>query len=130
MTNKALIGGLATALMVSVALFADTPREEAVGLILAPGSAKVLRTGTETPLAARAGDVLFSGDDLRSEGTPASFLYCPQKTSQTLDQGGEVVLESKQLKIKSGKLSGSKPVNACFLPTLVRVAVASQQHYG
>lgn len=130
MKNKVLIGVLAAAFAVGPALYADTQREEAVGLILAPGSAKVLRTGTETPLAARAGDVLFSGDDLRSEGAPASFLYCPQKTSQTLDQGGEVVLELKQLKVKTGKLSGSKPVNACFLPTLVRVAVASQQHYG
>ena len=129
MTIK-VIGAMAGVLALGSALYADTPREEAVGLVLAPGGSKVLRTGTETPLAARAGDILFSGDALRSEGAPASFLYCPLKTSQTLDQGGEVILESKQLKVKTGKLSGSKPVNACFLPTVVRVAVASQQHYG
>ncbi len=130
MTSKAVLRMTAAALIFGSALCADAPREEAVGLVLAPGGAKVLRTGTETPLAARAGDILFAGDDLRSEGAPASFLYCPLKTSQTLDQGGEVILEAKQLKVKAGKLSGSKPVNACFLPTVVRVAVASQQHYG
>ena len=91
---------------------------------------KVLRANTETPLAARAGDILFSGDALRAIGAPASFLYCPGKSSQTLDSGGEVLLDTKQLKVKSGKLDPPKPVNACFLPQLVRVAVASQQHYG
>jgi tetratricopeptide (TPR) repeat protein len=121
---------LLAALLLCATLLADTPREEPVGLVLIPGGGKVKRAGSETPLAARAGDILFAGDDLRSDAAPASFLYCPQKTSQTLDTGAEVVLESKQLKIKSGKLSGAKPVNACFLPTMVRVAVASQQHYG
>jgi tetratricopeptide (TPR) repeat protein len=121
---------LLAALALTATLLADTPREEPVGLVLIPGGGKVKRAGSETPLAARAGDILFAGDDLRSDAAPASFLYCPQKTSQTLDTGAEVILESKQLKIKSGKLSGAKPVNACFLPTVVRVAVASQQHYG
>ena len=111
-------------------LYADSPREEPVGLVLLPGGGKVLRAGAETPLAARPGDILFAGDSLRDDGAAASFLYCPQKTSQTLETGGEVILESKLLKIKSGKISGAKPVNACFLPTVVRVAVASQQHYG
>lgn len=118
-----------SALLAVAALAADM-KEEPVGLILtAPGS-KVLRANTETPLAARAGDILFSGDSLRAVGSPANFLYCPGKSSQTLDAGGEVLLDTKQLKVKSGKLDAPKPVNACFLPQLVRVAVASQQHYG
>jgi tetratricopeptide (TPR) repeat protein len=120
----------ATLLLLAAPLFAETPREEPVGLILLPGTGKVLRANSETPLAARAGDILFAGDSLRSGGGASSFLYCPDKKSETLDQGGEIVLESKALKIKSGKLSGVKPVGACFLPTVVRVAVASQQHYG
>ncbi|HVW86895.1 MAG TPA: caspase family protein, partial [Bryobacteraceae bacterium] len=113
----------------AIALHADT-REEPVGLVLNPAGSKVLRANSETPLAARAGDILFAGDALRSETAAASFLYCPAKTSQMLDQGSEVILQSKALKIKAGKISGSRPVNACFLPTVVRVAVASQQHYG
>ncbi|HEY2016445.1 MAG TPA: caspase family protein, partial [Bryobacteraceae bacterium] len=109
---------------------AETAKEEPVGLILSAGAGKVLRANTETPLAARSGDILFSGDDLRSADTPASFLYCPAKNSQSLNPGGEVLLDTKQLKLKSGKLGDPKPVNACFLPQVVRVAVASQQHYG
>jgi tetratricopeptide (TPR) repeat protein len=108
---------------------ADT-REEPVGLILTAAGGKVLRANTETPLAARSGDILFSGDSLQAIGSPASFLYCPGKSSQTLDSGGEVLLDAKQLKVRSGKLDPPKPVNACFLPQMVRVAVASQQHYG
>jgi len=111
-------------------LFAAEAREEPVGLILSATDGKVLRANTETPLAARAGDILFSGDSLRAVGSPANFLYCPGKSSQTLAPGGEVFLDTKQLKVKSGKLDPPKPVNACFLPQLVRVAVASQQHYG
>ena len=105
-------------------------REEAVGLVLIPGSARVLRAGTETPLASKAGDILFSGDQLRAEGAAATFLYCPGKVSQSLEAGSEVLLDAKQLKVKAGKLGAAKPVNACFLPQTVRVAVASQQHYG
>ena len=105
-------------------------KEEPVGLILSAPGAKVTRASTETPLAARSGDILFSGDALKAIGGPASFLYCPGKSSQTLDDGGEVLLDAKQLKVKTGKLDPPKPVNACFLPQLVRVAVASQQHYG
>jgi protein O-mannosyl-transferase len=111
----------------SVAL-AAVPREEPVGLVLGAGGGKVLRANTETALAARAGDILFAGDSLQSGGLPTSFLYCPTRTSQILEQG-EVLLDSKALKGK-GKLGVSKPVNACFLPQVVRVAVASQQHYG
>jgi Flp pilus assembly protein TadD len=105
-------------------------KEEPVGLVLTATGGKVLRAGTETPLAAHSGDILFSGDELRAETSPASFLYCPGKTSQTLDQGGDLLVDSKQLKVKTGKISDSKPVNACFLPQLVRLTVASQQHYG
>jgi tetratricopeptide (TPR) repeat protein len=121
---------VALALLVPVSLWAADMREEPVGLILAAPGGKVLRANTETALAARTGDILFSGDSLRAVGTPANFLYCPGKSSQTLDAGGEVLLDTKQLKVKSGKLDAPKPVNACFLPQMVRVAVASQQHYG
>jgi protein O-mannosyl-transferase len=124
--RRVILAGLIAVL----ALQAADTKEEPVGLILSAPGGKVLRAGTETPLAARSGDILFSGDALRAVGSPANFLYCPGKSSQTLDAGGEVFLDTKQLKVKSGKLDAPKPVNACFLPQLVRVAVASQQHYG
>jgi tetratricopeptide (TPR) repeat protein len=121
---------LALAVASTLTLHAADTKEEPVGLILNAANGKVLRSNTETELAARSGDILFSGDALRSTDSPANFLYCPAKASQSLDPAGQVLLDTKQIKVKTGKLEPPKPVNACFLPQLVRVAVASQQHYG
>ena len=130
MTCPRMIRFLVPLAVLLPALFAADMREEPVGLILTAAGGKVLRANTETPLAARSGDILFSGDSLQAIGSQANFLYCPTKSSQTLDSGGEVLLDAKQLKVKTGKLDAPKPVGACFLPQVVRVAVASQQHYG
>jgi hypothetical protein len=123
------LAGLIPLVLFAQALLAQT-KEEPVGLILGAVGGKVLRANTETPIGARAGDILFSGDSLSAAGAPASFLYCPTKASQVLDSGGEVLLDPKNLKVKTGKLEAPKPVGACFLPQVARVAVASQQHYG
>src|SRR6185312_12586890 len=105
-------------------------REEPVGLLLTSTGGKVLRANTETPLAARAGDIIFSGDELKAETGASSFLYCPAKQSESIDTGGDLLFDSKQIKVKAGKLAFPKPVNSCFLPQVVRVNAASQQHYG
>ena len=109
---------------------AQPKKEEPVGLMLSPGGARIVRANNETPLAARAGDILFAGDAVRTEAGPATFLFCPAKVSQTLAPSSEVVLSTGTLKAKSGKLDAARPVASCFLPQVVRVAVASQQHYG
>ena len=119
---------LAASVMTTV-LLADTPKEEPVGLVLNPGGGKLLRANTETPLAARAGDLLFSGDGLRTEGSAASFLFCPAKSLDTLSAAGEVRLDAKAPKVKTGKISEA-PARACTLPPTLRIAQASQQHYG
>ena len=93
-------------------------------------AAKLIRAGVETPLAAKPGDILFAGDAMKTEAAPASFLYCPTKSSQALAPGGDVLFGPTQLKVRSGKVVDSKPLASCFLPQVVRVAVASQQHYG
>src|SRR5262249_41880 len=112
-------------------LFAQPPKkEELVGLVLSPGGAKLFRAGVETPLAAKAGDIVFSGDAMKTESGPASFLYCPGKTSQALAPSGDLLFGPSQLKIRAGKLTDQKTSASCFLPQVVRVAVASQQHYG
>ena len=118
----------------SVALWADTKpdmKEEPVGLVLNPGGGKLLRAPTlRTPLALRQpSDLLFSGDAVRTEATPASYLFCPSKSIETLSASGEVRLDAKQPKVKTGKIS-DVPARACTLPQTLRVAVASQQHYG
>src|SRR5580658_5900269 len=114
--------------VLSVPGFADT-KEEPVGLVLSATGSKLLRADTETPLEARPGALLFSGDSLRTETGPASFLFCPAKSLDTLMPAGEVRLDAKGTKVKSGKIS-EQPARACTLPQTLRVAAASQQHYG
>ena len=73
MTKAYVLIGVAAVLQ-ATALHAAVQREEPVGLVLGAGGGKVLRASTETPLAARAGDILFAGDSLQSGGAPTSFL--------------------------------------------------------
>ena len=126
MSRAAFIWLLSTGL----ALAQAPKKEEPVGLVLLPGGAKLVRAGVETPLAAKSGDILFSGDAMKTEAAAASFLYCPSKSSQSLAPAGDVLFGPAQLKIRTGKLVDPKPIASCFLPQVVRVAVASQQHYG
>ena len=116
-------------LLFSLAAFADTPKETPVGLVLTATGAKLLKADTETPLAAKPGDLLFSGDGLKTDTGTASFLFCPGKTIDTLSAAGEVRLDAKAPKVKTGKISEA-PARACTLPQTLRVAAASQQHYG
>src|SRR5579863_3918059 len=108
--------------------YADT-QEQPVGLVLNAAGSKLLRADTETPLAARPGDLLFAGDGLKTEAGAASFLFCPAKAIDTLSASGEVRFDTKQPKVRAGKIS-EQPARACTLPQTLRVAVASQQHYG
>ena len=126
MRSRAILG-IALLLPAGVSL-ADTP-ETAVGLVLSGAGGKVLRANTETPLAARPGDLLFAGDGVKTETSPASFLFCPDKAIETLGPSGEVRLDAKSPKVKTGKIT-QQPARACTLPQTLRVAAASQQHYG
>ena len=117
-------------LLVLAGRFADADtQEQPVGLVLNAAGSKLLRADTETPLSARSGDLLFAGDGLKTETGAASFLFCPAKAIDTLSASGEVRFEAKQPKVRSGKIS-EQPARACTLPQTLRVAVASQQHYG
>jgi protein O-mannosyl-transferase len=115
--------------LLPLVLTAAETKEEPVGLVLSATGSKLLRADTETPLDARAGDLLFSGDGLKTYTGPASFLFCPGKVLDTLTPSGEVRLDAKAPKVKTGKISET-PARACTLPQTLRVAAASQQHYG
>ena len=71
----------------------------------------------------------FRATGSKTEAGPASFLFCPGKTLDTLTPSGEVRLDAKAPKVKSGKIT-EQPARACTLPQTLRVAAASQQHYG
>ena len=100
-----------------------------MGLVLSAGGSQLVRQNVATPLTARAGDLLFTCYSLKTAAGPASFLFCPASATETLGPSGEVRLEAKEPKVKAGKLSPT-PARSCLLPTALRVAVASQQHYG
>ena len=116
------------ALSLAASVWADQ-REQPVGLVLSPGGSKLRRADAATPLAARSGDLLFSGDILNTETASASFLFCPEKAIETMAPSSEVHMEAGKPKVKVGKLS-PQPARTCSLPQTLRVAVASQQHYG
>src|SRR5579872_508081 len=119
---------LALILIAACALRADT-REQPVGLVLSAGGSQLLRANTETPLAARPGDLLFAGDGLKTGASEARFLFCPSKAIDTLTPSGEVRFDAKQPKVKTGKIS-EQPARACALPSSLHLSSASQQHYG
>jgi tetratricopeptide (TPR) repeat protein len=127
--NAARMSACATILILLANVGSADTKEEPVGLVLSATGSKLLRADTETPLAARPGDLLFTGDGLRTETGPATFLFCPAKALDTLTPSGEVRLEAKAPKVRSGKIS-EQPARACALPQTLRVAAASQQHYG
>ena len=104
--------------------------EEPLGLLLAASGATIVRPGIQTPLSAKTGELIFAGDSVRAETGSVSFLYCPGRVSHTLNAPGELVFERDQIRRKSGSLSSTQPMGACRLPTVVRVAAASRQHYG
>src|SRR5262245_34246583 len=115
--------------VVAAGVLMAAQKEDPVGLVLNPGGGQVLRADTETPIAARAGDLLFAGDGLRAGSAAATFLFCPSKTLNTLTAAGEVRFDTKLAKVRTGRIT-EQPARACTLPQTLRVAVASQQHYG
>src|SRR6476620_6271480 len=100
--------------------------EQPVGLVTGSKGAKLRRLNTELPLTAKAGDIMFPGDAVVADGGTATFLFCPEKTSQILSGTGEVLLDRKQLKVKSGQLTDRKQQNICILPSLERDSSAGQ----
>src|SRR3954453_16785920 len=121
----------AAAVLVAVSVpFVATAEEleQPVGLVTESKGAKLRRLNTELPLTAKAGDIMFPGDAVIADGGTATFLFCPEKTSQTLSGPGDVVLERKQLKVKSGQLTDRKQQNICMLPSLERDSSAGQKH--
>ncbi len=124
----AAVAGLSV--LLAATSWAQAKKEDPVGLVMLPGGSKVLRSGAESPLSAKPGDILFPGDSVRTEGSPASMLFCPAKASLNVAASSDILLDAKQYKMRSGKIAGQTAIASCFLPQVVRVATASQQHYG
>ncbi len=98
-----------------------------VGLVMSSG-ATLVRSGQS--VAAKPGEVLFTGDSLRAGAAAATFLFCPQKLSTTIAPGSEALLAADSFHVRTGSVQDSKPAYACFLPAVQKLSVASMQHYG
>src|SRR5580658_284106 len=101
--DKTIRFHLCLSLLICGSLSADTP-DGPVGMLLSAGDAKVLRATTETPLDAKPTDLLFTGDAIRTGATPATFLFCSGKSTQTLGPAGEARFEAAQVRVKTGKI--------------------------
>jgi tetratricopeptide (TPR) repeat protein len=99
-------------------------------LVLAANGAKVLRAGSDLPLSAKPGDILFAGDALRAEGGTVTFVACGANTQQGLSPDGDVLFEARFLKQRAGKVIDQKSAPGCFLPPLPRSVVAGRQDAG
>ena len=112
------------------AFAAAVQAQEPVGLLLSAGpEARVIRRDA-APAAIRVGDMLFAGDRLRTAGAPASYLYCPGKSSQVLDRGSEALFDATAVWVQSGKIASQQAVSVCLLPQTVQLGAASKQHAG
>ncbi|MCW5978047.1 MAG: tetratricopeptide repeat protein [Bryobacteraceae bacterium] len=111
------------------ALTTAVAASQPAGLVLSATGGLLLRSGAQLPLQARAGDILFPGDVVAAQES-ASVLFCPEKAILSLQAKTEVLVEQRQLRVRAGALAPPKPVGSCFLPTVDRTSIASQQHYG
>jgi len=129
MTRQAQFGVVLSGLLASVLAIAQ-PTERPVGLVLSASGGKLLRAGTQLPLTARDGDVLYAGDGLKSGAAPMTVLFCPEKISLKIEPDSHVTAGASQLRVAVGRVSEKTRVGVCLLPEMERVPVASQQHYG
>jgi tetratricopeptide (TPR) repeat protein len=119
-------------LLVSIYALAQSRNPELpVGLVVSSQGASLIRAGTNLPLEALPGNVLFAGDSLTSgDHESAVFLFCPTGTSQQLAEAGAVVAGSRQLRVTKGRLVNQAPTAICTLPLLVRQSNAAEEDYG
>ncbi len=117
---------LAGACVVALAQTAEEP----VGLVLGAGGGAQIQRRAGEAVAARAGEMLFTGDRLRTGAAPASYLYCPGRASERIEAESEALFGAAEVKITRGRAAGRQAVAACFLPPVVVLGVASRQHAG
>jgi tetratricopeptide (TPR) repeat protein len=123
---------LAAAAALLIAVQAAMAQEERpLALVLSATKGSILRSATLSPLSATPGSILFAGDALLSPNDGSvTFVSCLNGLQQTLSAGGDVLFEARDLRVRTGKLTDSKPATGCFLPSLPRDIVASQQDAG
>ena len=82
---------IAIFLLAGATLLLGDTKEEPVGLVLSAAGSKLLRADTETPLGARAGDLLFAGDGLRTE-TSAALASIAGSVKQRSERNKDLII--------------------------------------
>jgi hypothetical protein len=80
--------------------------------------------------SAKAGELLFAGDRLRTRDTAAAFIFCPHKQSETLAPASDALLTASDIQVSAGRILSRAPLASCLVPQMVRVTAASLQHFG
>lgn len=123
---------MAGAAVLAAGLAGGQPAAESpAGLVLVPGGGQLLRAGTQLPLAAKTGDVLFPGDRLRSAAGALTLLHCGRKETVTLAAQATAEVLPEEVRLRAGAVASRQPLgSSCYLPQMARVLPASQQQYG
>ncbi len=124
--------GAIIAIFLVIGLSGQTPAapEAPVALIVKADGGGLTRAGNELALTLRVGDLLFPGDSIQASAGPVILLFCPDKSQQTLSQGGVALLEAANIKVTAGQMANKTQVATCYLPKMGRMAAASQMHNG
>jgi len=120
------------ALVLSTAWSAgSTPKEQATGLVLSAGTgSQILRRGAQRLVPARPGDVLFTGDRVRTGDSPLTYLYCPGQFSETLAENSEALIGAQSISVEKGRSDARKDTASCVLPQVLRLPEGAQKRLG
>lgn len=113
-----------------IAVTGYAQQEPPLGLVISATKVALLRAGFNLPLTAKPGDILFAGDGLKSQDGSARFLFCPDNTLQEISGAAEIYFEARQLKVREGALSASRPASGCALPPMDRLIATGRLDGG
>jgi tetratricopeptide (TPR) repeat protein len=112
--------------LLQTAIGSAQEKEQPVGFVsAATGVAELTLRGNDSWRTARAGDILFSGDSLKTGSGSVEFIFCPKSTTQTLGRTSVVTLGDNELNLRLGSFIDQRAVEVCLLPKLEREPAVS-----
>lgn len=113
-------------LLAAAAALAQTP----VGLVVEAASAELRRAGSELPLAARPGDLLFPGDGLATGAGRVRLWFCPGREEYSAGPGSALEVGPAQIVWRAGRAAASKSLPVCALPAVDARRLEDVRFYG
>jgi tetratricopeptide (TPR) repeat protein len=100
-----------------------------VGVVLNPGDAKIAHSPLRSFIAARRGDLLYTGDRIQTQREQARILHCPQRAALTIAVSQEVKLEERSI-VPAASLSSKVVVQECALPVVPPLLENTPAYHG